>query len=452
MRGLEKQAVSRFLRRFVADYGMLIVLLGVSAYYSVATIGDQPVSGAAGGEALAWEVVQQVRPGGRVLIVAPAAQEDAEFVRALEERLADAGIVVAATVRGEPPDARKALKACSDSGAKLDAIAANEVAGQWSLFEGLGEKFPALGDVAVLVPRSYRWSSFLTSSNLLNVANQVTIIAIIAIGMTMVIVTGGIDLSVGSLMALSAVVAALLIRGAAGAEQASPAGMVLCCLAAMAVSGGVGLANGALVTAVGLPPFISTLGMMLVASGCAYILSEGQSINELPASFVWLGRGTDLGRLPNAVVLMLLLYAGAHVVMSRTTLGRYIYAVGGNVEAARLSGVPVRRVLLLVYGITGVLAGLGGVILASQLKSGSPKYGELYELYVIAAVVVGGTSLSGGEGRILGTLIGALLIAVIRNGMNLTGVESYTQKVVLGAVIIVAVALDRLKQLYWRGS
>ena len=147
-----------------------------------------------------------------------------------------------------------------------------------------------------------------------------------------------------------------------------------------------------------------------------------------------------------SVVLMLVLYALAHMVMSRMKLGRYIYAVGGNREAARLSGVPVRRVLMFAYVAGALLAGVGGVIIASQLKSGSPTYGNMYELYVIAAVVVGGTSLSGGEGKMFGTLIGAFTIAVIQNGMNLTNVESYTQKVVLGLVILGAVLLDKLRR------
>jgi ribose transport system permease protein len=147
---------------------------------------------------------------------------------------------------------------------------------------------------------------------------------------------------------------------------------------------------------------------------------------------------------------MLALYAAAHLVMSRTALGRHVYAVGGNPEAARLAGVRVKGVLMFAYVLCGALAGLGGVVTASQLKSGAPTYGLMYELYVIAAVVVGGTSLSGGEGRILGTLIGAFIIAVIQNGMNLTNVESYTQKVVLGLVILGAVLLDRLKQRGWR--
>jgi ribose transport system permease protein len=202
-----------------------------------------------------------------------------------------------------------------------------------------------------------------------------------------------------------------------------------------------------MVTRFAIPPFIATLAVMQVASGLAYIISKGRPIYKLPQSFVLLGRGADpaLG-IPYAVLLMAGLYAAAHVLMSRTTLGRYIYAVGGNEEAARLAGVRVGSVLLFVYAACGTLAGLGGVVMASQLRSGAPTYGLMYELYVIAAVVVGGTSLSGGQGTIPGTLVGAFIIAVIQNGMNLTQVESYTQKVVLGVVILGAVLLDRLKQ------
>jgi ribose transport system permease protein len=227
--------------------------------------------------------------------------------------------------------------------------------------------------------------------------------------------------------------------------------MVLASAAAIAACGLLGGLSGTVITLFQVPPFIVTLAMMLVASGLAYIAAAGQSIYQIPESFVWLGRGTGLFGLPHAVVLMLALYAAAHVLMSRTTVGRYLYAVGGNAEAARLAGVPVRRVLLLAYVACGLLAGLGGVILASQLKSGSPTYGAMYELYVIAAVVVGGTALAGGEGRILGTLIGALIIAVIQNGMNLVGIESYTQKVVLGLVILAAVLVDRLRRGGTRG-
>jgi ribose transport system permease protein len=220
--------------------------------------------------------------------------------------------------------------------------------------------------------------------------------------------------------------------------------MLLACLAAIFLCGMVGLFSGTMITRFAIPPFIVTLSMMLVDSGLAGILSKNQSIYQIPDSFVWLGRGADL-RLPNAVVLMLILYALAHILMSRMKLGRYLYAVGGNAEAARLSGVPVKRVVMFAYFASALLAGLGGVIMASQLKSGSPTYGNMYELYVIAAAVVGGTSLSGGEGRMLGTLTGAFTIAVIQNGMNLTNVEYNMQKVVLGLLILGAVLLDKLR-------
>lgn len=300
-----------------------------------------------------------------------------------------------------------------------------------------------------MVPKSYRWPDFLKTSNLLNVANQIAVIAIIAIGMTMVIITAGIDLSVGSLIALSAVVSAWFIVEIGGAREAGAPAMVAGCLLGIMVCATMGLFSGLMVTQFLVPPFIVTLGMMLVGSGLAFLIAQGESIYHLPDSFVWLGRGADLFKLPNAVVLMILLYTGAHILMAKMTLGRYIYAVGGNREAARLSGVPVNRVLLFVYTTCGALSGLGGVVTASQLKSGAPTYGLMYELYVIAAVVVGGTSLAGGEGKVLGTLIGAFIIAVIQNGMNLTNVESYTQKVVLGLVILGAVLVDKLKKRGW---
>jgi ribose transport system permease protein len=299
--------------------------------------------------------------------------------------------------------------------------------------------------VKVLTPRPYVWPNFLKATNLRNIANQIAIIAILAVGMTMVIIAGGIDLSVGSMIALSSVVAALLIRNLAGAEEASHAGMLLCGAAAIAVCAALGLVNGLTVTVLRVPPFIATLGMMLEASGFAYLLAEGHSIYQLPESAERLGRGADLLGIPNAVVLMVVVYGLAHVVMTRTVFGRYIYAVGGNVKAARLSGVPVRSVILMVYVICGALAGLGGVVTTSQFRSGSPTYGNTSEMYVVAAVVVGGTSILGGEGKVLGTLIGAFIIAVIQNGMNLLGIQSDMQRVVLGAVIIAAVALDRFK-------
>jgi ABC-type sugar transport system ATPase subunit/ribose/xylose/arabinose/galactoside ABC-type transport system permease subunit len=437
------------LARFLSDYGMVLVLLLLCLYYSYATYAEQDPVGAAGGEQLARMILQSSPRPTRVLIVVRDTPEDAAFAAVLQQRLTDAGMS-AATVTGQPADARAALVRAAASTDKPDLVAANQATGGWAVLQDFGRKYPTLGNVQLVVPERYRWPNFLKTDNLLNVADQVAVYAIMAVGMTLIIITGGIDLSAGSLVALAAVTATLLIRDVAGAESASPTGMVLCSLAGIAVCAGVGLFSGFMVTAFRIPPFIVTLSMMQVAGGLSAILTEGESVYQVPDSFRWLGAGKDLWGLPNAVMLMIGLYAMAHVVMTRMTFGRYVYAVGGNAEAARLSGVPVKRVVLLVYTIGGLLAGLGGIVMASRLKSGAPTYGKEYELYVIAAVVVGGTSLAGGEGKVLGTLIGAFIIAVIQNGMNLTGVTSHWQRVVLGLVILGAVLLDTLKKDAWQ--
>lgn len=430
----------------LSDHGMTFVLVLLCAFFSVMTWNEQHPTGAAAARQLADAVAKE--PGGRdgTVIVVRDYEEDAAFASALEARLKERGVTVVGTVRGQPAAARRAIAELGAGGRRVAVFACNEVTSSWSVFDPLRERYPSLAGAKVLKPEPYRWPDFLKTENLLNVANQIAVIAVIAIGMTMVIITGGIDLSVGSLIALSAVVTSRLIRDAAGGESAGAWGMFLAGLAGILACAASGAFSGMMVTLFRIPPFIATLGMMLVTSGLAYILADGQSINQVPESFVRLGRGADLLRVPNAVVLMFLLYAVAHVLMTRTVFGRYIYAVGGNATASRLSGVPVRRVLVWVYTLCGALAGLGGVVMASQLKSGAPTYGQMYELYVIAAVVVGGTSLSGGEGRIFGTLIGAFIIAVIQNGMNLMGVESYTQKIVLGLVILGAVLADRVKR------
>ena len=433
------------LRRLASDYGMLAVLILLGVVFSVLTLQEQSATGDTAARRVAASIRRQVPGAARVLVAVRPTPEDGILAESLRREIVAAGMEVAAVVQGEPRDVRAALNKVVASGSGLDAVAATERTASWLVLSDMQAIFPTLGAPPIFVPETYRWPTFLKSDNLLNIANQIAVIAIMAIGMTMVIITGGIDLSVGSLAALSAVMATRLIRDQCGGMEASTAGMVFACATAIAVCGLLGGLSGTLITLFGVPPFIVTLAMMLVASGLAYIASAGQSIYQIPESFVWLGRGTGLFGLPHAVVLMLLLYAAAHVLMAQTILGRYLYAVGGNREAARLSGVPVRRVLLVAYVACGLLAGLGGVIMASQLKSGSPTYGNMYELYVIAAVVVGGTALSGGEGKILGTLIGAFIIAVIQNGMNLTNIESYTQKVVLGLVILAAVLVDKVR-------
>ncbi len=436
----------RRLSRFLSDYGMSLVLLLLCVYYSAVTFALQDPTGVSGGEQLARETQLRSEPLARVLIVTQDTRQDVAFADALRRELLKRYIEIVGDVRGSPPDARDALQRIADAGSKLDAIlTTNQAASNWALLQNVSEKFPQLGDVPVVAPSRYWWPNFLKADNLRNIADQIVIIAILAAGMTFVVITGGIDLSVGSLIALSAVTATLLIRAVARAEDATPSGMLISCLAAIVLCGMCGLFSGAMVTFFQVPAFIVTLAMMLVARGLASEVSHGASIYQVPASFLWLGGGADLLGIPNGVLLMIALYIAADVVMTRMTLGRYIYAIGGNAEAARLSGVPVRRVLLLVYALSGALAGVGGVVMASRLRSGSPTYGLMYELYAIAAVVVGGTSLSGGEGKIFGTLIGAFIIAVIKNGMNLTGVTPFRQDVVFGAVILGAVLLDQLK-------
>ncbi len=222
-----------------------------------------------------------------------------------------------------------------------------------------------LAGATILAPRSYRWPTFLLADNLRNVANQIAVIAIVAVGMTLVIITAGIDLSVGSLIALSAVVCAWLVQ-ALGGQGAGGGMLVVAALGAMVVSGLAGLFSGAMVVRFRLPPFIATLAMMQVASGVAYIIARGRPIYDAPDAFTTLGRGADpLVGLPWAVWLMVVLYGLAHLLMSRTALGRYVYAVGGNAEAARLAGVRTGAVLLFVYALSGVLAGLGGVVMAA---------------------------------------------------------------------------------------
>jgi ribose transport system permease protein len=431
--------------RLFRHYGMAGGLMLLCLYYSLVTLTDMRPTG----REAARQIAGRVTGNGPVLVVGRSSEEDRAFITALEAELRGKGVTTA-KAEGEPRDARLALEQLEAAGKPLGFIATTADCAAWTILQNVGTRFPALGNPRILMPETKRWPAFLTRQNLLNVANQITVVAILAVGMTVVIITRGIDLSVGSLIALSAVVVTVLVRDLAGGVNAGPVAMSACAAAGVALCSLVGLFSGAMVAGFKVPPFIATLAMMQVASGLAFIIAKGGSVYEVPDGFTWLGRAGGLFGVPNAVWLMIGLYLAAHVLMTRMALGRRIYAVGGNPEAARLSGVNVAAVLLFAYAFCGAMAGLGGVLQASQLKSGAPTYGQMYELYAIAAVVVGGTSLSGGEGRIFGTLIGALIIAVIQNGMNLTGVESYRQKVVLGLVILGAVLLDLLKKKDWR--
>jgi len=415
---------------------MLLILLALAALFSLLTLKPQSPVGLEAGRLVAQEIIKQHGTAAKVLIVGRDTAEDREFTAAAAASLGKNGATIYGQVNGSASDARFALEKLVETGLSVDAIATNDVTAKWNVYD----RFPQIGSAKCVTPRNYLWPDFLKLSNLIGVANQTAIYAIIAVGMTLVIITGGIDLSVGSLVALASVVTALLIRGYGG-PAASPLVVAFAVAAGIAVCAGLGVFHGLLVTLGRVPPFVVTLGSMLTARGAARWLSEARSIPELPASFLWLGGGKTLG-IPHPIILMVVAYLIAHWLMSRTVFGRYVYAIGGNPEAARLSGVPNRLVLTLTYALCGALAGLGGVILASQLGAGDPKFGNMYELEVIAAVVVGGTSLRGGQGKIFGTLIGAFIIAVISNGMNLLGLDPDLQLVVLGSVLTLAVLLD----------
>lgn len=274
---------------------------------------------------------------------------------------------------------------------------------------------------------------FLTFSNLINVVQQTSINAIIAVGLTFVIISGGIDLSVGSIVAFFGVVMASLLQRAVPLPVALAAGL--------ATGLGCGLLNGLLITLGRLPPFIATLGMMSVARGGALLYTDGRPVSGFSESFRWLATG-EVGFVPVPVLVMGGVYLVAHFILQRTPFGRYAFAIGGNEEAALLSGVKVRFHKTMVYGTCGLLSALAGAVLTARLNSAQPIAGINYELDAIAATVIGGTSLMGGQGSVVGTLIGALIMGVLRNGLNLLGVSSFVQQLVIGAVIILAVLMD----------
>lgn len=280
---------------------------------------------------------------------------------------------------------------------------------------------------------------FLTADNLFNVGSQVAYTAVMAIGVTLVIITAGIDLSVGSVAALSGVLGVMMM-GDLGLPV--PLGI----LGGTLVGAGAGLVNGLLISVAGLNPFIATLGMLTVARGLSYIVTDAVAVFGAPDSFRLLGQGVLAGGIPIPVLIIILVALAGYVVLNRTRLGRYAYAIGSNLEAARLSGIPVRRYLTSVYVISGALAGFGGMIAASRVASGQPNFGIGLELDVIAAVVIGGASLFGGQGTILGTLIGAFLIALIRNGSVLLDVNTYYQQIIIGVVIWLAVYWDQFRR------
>jgi ribose/xylose/arabinose/galactoside ABC-type transport system permease subunit len=277
--------------------------------------------------------------------------------------------------------------------------------------------------------------TFFTWTNLMNVLRQVSINGILAVGMTLVILTAGIDLSIGSLMAVAGVIAASIVQG-------DPTFTLLAVLAGMAAGGTLSGISGAMSAKLNVAPFIATLAMMTVARGLALIYTNGRPMVIESKSFLALGQGY-LGPIPYPVVIFAAVCVIIGVVLNKTKFGRYIYAIGGNENAAKASGVNVTKVKLGVYLINGCLAGLAGGLLASRISSGQPNSGIGYELDAIAAVVIGGTSLFGGVGTLTGTIVGVLIIGVINNGLNLLDVSSYYQQIIKGFIIAVAVILDQ---------
>lgn len=417
---------------------MIAVLIVIGAYITFATTEESHPEDKAAGLQVGESIASTVSELSSILVIGTAKHQD--FVAAAESALKGSPAVVA-TVTGGPQEARAAIEALRADGSSISHIACVQEVANWGLISNLKGNFPEFAGVSVIVPETVNRSPFLEQSNILNLADRTATIGIIAIGMTMIIITAGIDLSVGSLVALSAVISAYLLESYFGGTGASISQVFLAAGVAILVCGAFGAASGSLITFVGVPPFIVTLVFMMAARGLAFIMSKNESISETPASFGWLGQG-KLFMIPIPAVLMVILFLLFHVLMTRTVLGRYIYAVGGNREAARLSGVPVSSVLLFVYTVTGLLAGIVGIITASRFGTGKATFGDMMELDVIAAVVIGGTSLFGGEGRLTGTFIGSLLIVVIRNGMNLLGVKDNEQPVVLGIVILGAAIVD----------
>ncbi len=298
--------------------------------------------------------------------------------------------------------------------------------------------------IAIKQPR------FLSPENLVNVSTQIAINAFLATGMTFVIITGGIDIGVGSVAAFSGITATVVIG------LFNQPSIFTCVVVAIVVAGGIGalcgLFNGFMISRMNVVPMIATLAMMSVARGMAYVVTGGRPIFNLPSTFTWIGNhrilkteGMPMGWLPIIVILMVVVMVAAHLFLSKTVVGRHIYAVGSNEDVAFLNGISITRIKLLVYALSGVLSALGGVCIASKLNSGQPTSALGYEMFAIAAVVLGGTSLAGGKGGVNKTVIGVLTIGVLNNGMNLMKIPSFWQTIVMGLIILLAVVLDQTK-------
>jgi ribose/xylose/arabinose/galactoside ABC-type transport system permease subunit len=294
--------------------------------------------------------------------------------------------------------------------------------------------------IAMIMFLSLRTDTFFTASNLAVVARQISLSAIIAMGMTLVILTGGIDLSVGSVVAITSVIVGLVM-----VRMNMPIWLAI--IAGIMVGVVVGLLNGIMIVKTKVPPFIITLGMMGLARGAALVITKGSSISGFPPSYLDIGQGFIFNLIPIPVVIAVVLAIIVHIILSRTSFGRRIYLLGSNEEAALLSGININSMKVAIFTICSALAAVEAVIETSRMATGQPASGSGYELAAIGAVIIGGASLLGGEGTILGTMLGAILLGLITNGLILMGISSYWQQVFSGIIIILAVALDT-----WRRS
>ena len=292
--------------------------------------------------------------------------------------------------------------------------------------------------LALFLILSFLSNNFLTPINIVNVLRQVSINGVLAVGMTFVILTAGIDLSIGSILALAGAVAASLVTGA------EPLPATLAVIVGLLVGTACGAINGGLIAYFRVPPFVATLGMLSVARGATLLFLGGRPVPNLSLEFRWLGQGAVLG-VPVPVIIFAVVFVAAFVTLRYSVYGRRVYAVGGNPRSAKTSGINTQGIVFSVYALMGALAGLAGVMLTARTTSALPQAGVGYELDAIAAVVIGGTSLTGGIGRISYTLVGVLIIGMISNGLDLMGVSSYYQQIIKGSIIVLAVLIDRSK-------
>ena len=307
-----------------------------------------------------------------------------------------------------------------------------------SVRDWLERLLPFVSVIALFIALSILSPYFLTVQNLSSVARQIAVINIIALGMTLIMISGGIDISVGSVMAFAGICGTLLLHAGYG--------FIVSILGAIVAGAAWGLVNSLIITVLRVSPFIATLGTMGAARGLTLVITNGLPVVDLPESFGRLGDGNVLRFIPVPLAILSALALLTGFLLKYTRMGRYAYAIGSNVEAARYAGIPVRRYLVILYLFCGALTGLAGMIESSRLMTGQPTTGQGYELSVIAAVVIGGASLSGGEGTVTGTVAGAVLMGLISNGSNLLGISPFWQQVVIGTIIVLAVAVDELRK------